>query len=268
MATDTASLVDALQHQNLAIGDKLTVSLEFADTEGYLHPVELVNKPAWMTEEMIFPVFQGYLERFQKSGASSYKSSSQDGGFKFAFEVKEQLANLTIIKEEEDEPRIATSHSGDKRRKYDDDAKEKIIEALKNGMTTKDAAEKFDVSTATVNLWKKAAGLSSGKRGRKPGSKNRKAGFDPIAYVAQSVETASTLAAAEKALKAAREKGHPESITLNGVVYVPMKKGETKTDEPRQDRRAERAEAKNKANLLKSIARLEQDFAALRSLLG
>jgi transposase-like protein len=267
MATDTGSLVDALQHQDLAVGDRLTVSLEFADTEGYLHPVELVNKPAWMTEEMIFPIFQGYLERFQKSGASSYKSSSQDGDYKFSFEVKEQLATLTIIKEEEDEPSIAPKRGGDGRRKYDEDAREKILEALQSGMTTKDAAEKFEVSTATINLWKKAAGLSSGKRGRKPGSKNRKPGFDPVAYVAQNVETASTLAAAEKALKAARAKGHPESITLNGVVYVPMKKGDDPTDK-RTDRKAERADAKGKANMLKSIARLEQEIASLRGLLG
>ncbi len=261
MATDTASLIDILNRQNLQIGDRIAVSLEFAETEGYLHPTEMLNKPVWMEEVDILSVFQGYLERFQKSGASSYKSSSQDAGYKFSFEVKEQLATLTIIKEEE-EPEIAPKRGGDGRRKYDDDAKEQILEAIRNGMTAKDAADKFEVSTATINLWKKAAGLSSGKRGRKPGSKNVKPRLSSMAHVTDSeaIEAVTAAIASAKAHSGPTfSKNKSDSITLNGITYFQAGKGPFKAES--------KAEVKNRAAILRSISKLENEIAAMRSIL-
>lgn len=256
MATDTGSLLDVLNQKDLNIGDRITISLEFAETEGYLHPTDTLNKPIWLDEEAILPLFQSYLERFQKSGASSYKSSSQDGGYKFSFEVKEQLATLTILKEEET-PEITPKRGGDGRRKYDEDAREQILEAIKNGMTAKDAADKYEVSTATINLWKKAAGLSSGKRGRKPGSKNSTTRSSAMAHVTDS----NTLNAVEAALKAAKSgaKGRPESITLNGITYIAADKMPSKSEV--------KAESKNRAQMLKAIAKLEGEMATLREIL-
>jgi transposase len=256
MATDTGSLLDVLNQKDLNIGDRITVSLEFAETEGYLHPTDSLNKPEWLQDEDILPLFQTYLERFQKSGANSYKSSSQDGGYKFSFEVKEQLATLTILKEDE-APDIAPKRGGDGRRKYNDDAREQILEAIKNGMTAKDAAEKYEVSTATINLWKKAAGLSSGKRGRKPGSKNTSTRSAAMAHVTDE----NTLQAVEAAVKVARSgaKSRPDTITLNGITYVAADRMPSKSES--------KAESKNRNQILKAIAKLESEMATLRDIL-
>jgi transposase-like protein len=231
MSIESMSVTDLLNAQRLEVGDRVSVSLEFADTEGYLHPTELVNKPEWLPERAVLPIFQGYLERFKKSGASSFKSSSQDEGYKFAFEVKEQLATLTITKESE-----SMSPKGPKkgatRQRFTDEIKEQVVDALRSGLTSKDAADKFDVSVASINLWKKAAGLTGGKRGRKPGSGKPKGESTPRAA----------------------KKGSADSITLNGTLYVPAKSIEVVKPKPKTD-------------LIKILNRLEAELSNLRSLI-
>ncbi len=232
MPTETVPLLQLLNRQRLDTGDRVVISLEFADTEGYLHPTEVVNRPDWMSEETVLATFQGYLERFKKSGASSFKSSSQDDGYKFAFEVKEQLATLTITKESESMSPKGTPKGGTRQR-YTDETKDQVIESLKAGETAKDVADKFNVSVATINLWKKAAGLTGGKRGRKPGSKN------------------STTDRGDRPVRAPKKAASADSITLNGIVYVPAKN----------------VEAKPKADLIRSLNKLEAELSALRALI-
>jgi|GEM_PF-6212145 len=229
MPTETLSFLQLLNNQGLEVGDRVTISLEFADTEGYLHPTELVNTPGWLPEEVALPLFQGYLERFKKSGAPSFKSSSQDDGYKFAFEVKEQLATLIITKEEELPQRPASR--GETRPRYTEDTKEEVLKLIEAGRTAKEVAEQYEISVATINLWKKAAGLTHGKRGRKPSAQP---------------------AGSEKSYRASG--ALPEgAITLNGVVYIPAKSAQT------QD--------KGKAEIIRALDKLDAELAAMRAML-
>ena len=107
-------------------------------------------------------------------------------------------------------------------------------------MPVTEVSEKFSISPATINFWKKSAGLTGGKRGRKPGTKLKR---DEEGGASRSGRSAGRPASAKALAKA-----YEGSITLNGEVYVP----------------ARSIEPRNTDKVLKVLARLEAELAALK----
>jgi transposase-like protein len=118
---------------------------------------------------------------------------------------------------------------GSKRTTHSDAAKESVLAELRSGKTVKDVSDKTGVSAATINFWKKSAGLTGSKRGRKPGTKG--------------VKTARTKVP---------ESFFDGSITLNGELFVPASS---------IDRRANE-------KMLKVLDRLEAELADLKALVS
>lgn len=130
---------------------------------------------------------------------------------------------------------------GTKRQTHSDEAKDQVIASLRDGMTVKEVSEKFSISPATINFWKKSAGLTGGKRGRKPGTKLKR---DEEGGSTRSSGRSAGRPASAKALA----KAYEGSITLNGEVYVP----------------ARSIEPRNTDKVLKVLTRLEAELAALK----
>jgi transposase-like protein len=121
---------------------------------------------------------------------------------------------------------------GSKRTTHSDAAKESILAELRSGKTVKEVSASSGVSAATINFWKKSAGLTGGKRGRKPGSTANKAPKTPRAKVP--------------------DKFFDGSITLNGEVFVPASSIDMRANE----------------KMLKVLERLEAELADLKSLVS
>jgi transposase-like protein len=136
---------------------------------------------------------------------------------------------------------------GTKRQTHSDESKDQVIAALRDGMTVKEVSERFAISPATINFWKKSAGLTGGKRGRTPGSKVKKDGESGASASTARSAGRSTGRPSAKALA----KAYEGSITLNGEVYVPAKSIEL----PR-----------NTEKVLKALSRLESELAALKEI--
>lgn len=121
---------------------------------------------------------------------------------------------------------------GSKRMTHSDAAKESVLAELRSGKTVKEVSDKTGVSAATINFWKKSAGLTGSKRGRKPGS------------------------AGAKGPRAPRAKADADffdgSITLNGEVFVPASSIDTRANE----------------KMLKVLDRLEAELADLKALVS
>jgi Transposase len=135
---------------------------------------------------------------------------------------------------------------GTKRQTHTDESKDQVIAALRDGMTVKDVSERFAISPATINFWKKSAGLTGGKRGRKPGSTVKKDSDGASSSGSRSAGRPAGRPSAKAIAKA-----YEGSITLNGEVYVPAKSIEL----PR-----------NTEKVLKALSRLESELAALKEI--
>jgi transposase-like protein len=119
---------------------------------------------------------------------------------------------------------------GSKRQSHSDEKKESVLAELRSGKTVKEVSESTGVSAATINFWKKLAGLTGGKRGRRPGSTVSR----------ESRPTASRVSA----------KSIDGAITLNGEVYVPASTIDMRANE----------------KMMKVLGRLEAELSDLKSL--
>lgn len=121
---------------------------------------------------------------------------------------------------------------GSKRQTHSEELKESVLAELREGKTVKEVSENSGVSAATINFWKKLAGLTGGKRGRKPGSTVSREGKTPRVKVPA--------------------KFFDGSITLNGEVFVPASSIDMRANE----------------KMLKALGRLESELSDLKALIS